>query len=222
MRKNHQLIMVIGAALLFATSVNTSASAIDDGLIKKVDLSSLVGKVKQKYDYWCVYACLESVTGKDQCDYCSDYLRNRLESYYNNGENPYDDHIDSASFNRAMRSLIDSSYGAPCDSSAVYEKFGVIYSDIGDFLEDNDFEQGNSSKFYRQISLPDEDDPDPGLLISIEGVNGHCVVFRGSEYYDNDWFHRDSKILIMNPASDDIETITYQEFCQYSYMYQEK
>ena len=45
---------------------------------------------------------------------------------------------------------------------------------------------------------------------------GHCTVLKSFKLYDNDWYDKDSKITIMDPASGVNKDITYAELMSIS------
>lgn len=58
---NFRAFVLIIVALWVVIPLKGVAQATMSELTKKVDFSSEVKMVSQKYDYWCYYACLESI-----------------------------------------------------------------------------------------------------------------------------------------------------------------
>lgn len=55
--------------------LNGFAQGASSELTKEIDFSSAVTRITQKYEYWCVYACLESLnTSLPQCTHCFNFL----------------------------------------------------------------------------------------------------------------------------------------------------
>ena len=67
--------------------LNGFAQGASSELTKEIDFSSAVTRITQKYEYWCVYACLESLnTSLPQCTHCFNFLH---RFYMNGASNPY-------------------------------------------------------------------------------------------------------------------------------------
>lgn len=165
-------------------------------LTKEVDFSNEVDEVTQKYEYWCVYACLESLNkSMPQCTNCFNFLH----KYYMDGKsNPYQ-FVSDDDFDTAIEKL-KLNADETCESSSIYEKFGVTGEYLKSYLQTEGFSESNMGDFMRKISKKDVGDPSITFFIDARGNNGHCVVFLGSKLYNDRWDDPDSKILLMDPS----------------------
>ena len=89
--------------------LNGFAQGASSELTKEIDFSSAVTRITQKYEYWCVYACLESLnTSLPQCTHCFNFLH---RFYMNGASNPYqlvsdEDFKDAITLQIFMRNLV--------------------------------------------------------------------------------------------------------------------
>lgn len=184
--------------------LNGIAQDTTNELTKEVDLSGEVTTVTQKYDYWCVYACLESLNkSMPQCTHCFNFLH---RFYMNGNSNPYQ-YISNEEFDNAINKLKIDTDGT-CNSSKTYEKFGVAGESLNAYFQSEGFTESNIRDFVRKISDKDEGDPSITFFIDLNGNTAHCVVFLGSKLYNNTWDDPNSKIYLMNPTFKSIRETT--------------
>ena len=176
-------------------------------LTKEIDFSSAVTRITQKYEYWCVYACLESLnTSLPQCTHCFNFLH---RFYMNGASNPYQ-LVSDEDFKDAIDKL-EADADETCNSSDIYEKFGVSGESLDAYLLSEGFSESSMGSFIRKISKNDEGNPSITFFIDMDGNTGHCVVFLGSKLYNNSWDDPKSKIYLMNPAFESIREVTLTE-----------
>lgn len=192
---------------LIIMPLNGQAQQTDGVLTKEIDFSHEVTRVTQKYDYWCVYACLESLdTGFPQCTHCCDFLRR----FYMNGErNPYQ-FVDDEAFDNAMK-VLKADTNKTCTSSENYADFGVVGEKFAEYLKFEDFSESSMRDFSKKITEEDSDDPSVSLFVNTDGNTAHCVVFLGSKLYNNNWSDPNSVIYLMNPEFESIRETTYHD-----------
>ncbi len=207
--------MVIAVSLWVVIPLKGFAQAKKSELTREVDFSSQVKMVPQKCHYWCYYACLEAVTDNLQCFYCSDYIRHYL---MNEESNPYPQNIVSnEDFENAIE-MFKENYDAPCESSSVYDNFGISAGNFYTYLETNGFGICSSSDFVRKISQEGEN-PTITFFVKREDETAHCVAFVGSKLYNNNWNDPNSVIYIMDPGYSDIKSYTLSELYTYNAIY---
>ncbi len=184
------------------------AQGINNNLTKEVDFSSEVTRVTQKYEYWCVYACWESLnTSLPQCTHCFNFLHR----FYMNGEsNPYQ-FVSDKDFKDAIERL-KADADETCNFSGIYEKFGVSGESFEAYFNSENIYEISMVDFSKKITEENESNPSITFLVTNEDSHTrHCVVFMGSQLYNNNWFDPKSVIRIMNPAFSSIRDITYYE-----------
>ena len=187
--------------------LNGFAQGVTNVLTREVDFRAEVTEITQKYEYWCVYACLESLnTSLPQCTHCFNFSHR----FYINGEsNPYQ-LVSDKDFKDAIENLkVDAD--ETCNSPNTYEKFAVAGESFNSYLQSEGFSESNMGDFIRKISKNDEGDPSITFFIAMNGNTGHCVAFRGSKLYNNSWDDPESKIYLMNPAFKSIREATLTE-----------
>jgi hypothetical protein len=185
---------------------------------KTTDFSSSVRDVKQKCDYWCVYACMEAtITGKIQCDWCGDYITDKIKSFYNNQQNPYSSILTDTLFNQAMSNYVNN-VKTPCNDYYAFEKFGVLSNHLNSYFP----EFVGPESFKRKISDPNESSfYKPVYCISLGNGTGHCVVLIKSIIYNNDLDHQYSIIYYMDPYYGGLKSMKASYFfSEYSEYYQ--
>jgi len=188
--------------------LNVFAQGASSELTKEVDFSSEVTRVTQEYEYWCVYACLESLnTSLPQCTHCFNFLHR----FYMNGEsNPYQ-LVTDKDFKDAIDKL-KADADETCNSSDIYEKFGASGESFEAYLNSENIYEISMIDFSKKITEENESNPSITFLVTNEDSHTrHCVVFMGSQLYNNNWFDPKSVIRIMNPAFSSIRDITYYE-----------
>lgn len=175
--------------------LNGFAQGVTNVLTREVDFRAEVTEITQKYEYWCVYACLESLnTSLPQCTHCFNFLHR----FYINGEsNPYQ-LVSDKDFKDAIENLKVNA-DETCNSPNTYEKFAVAGESFNSYLQSEGFSESNMGDFIRKISRNDEGDPSITFFIAMNGDTGHCVAFRGSKLYNNSWDDCNSKIYLMDP-----------------------
>lgn len=113
----------------------------------------------------------------------------------------------------------------PCSDTYCFDPFGVLNSDLDDFMKDNGYSDPGTEHFTVCILQdPDEIVTQHYLLINKdEDGTGHCVALMGFQYYNHDWFHPKSKIFIWDPADQgEKKEITYTELMNYDLIYEEE
>lgn len=180
-----------------------------------------IDEVQQEYDYWCVYACIQSVDGTSQCDVCDGYINDFIVDAYESNVNPYSSILSDDDYAEAMEGYIEEGDG-PCSSPGKFENFGVIKDD-----QENLFDKFNISKVDAEhfivciLQNPDEPVYNYLLVKDNNDGTGHCVVLSHTEYYDNDWYSSYSHIYIMGPSSGKEEEISYSDLMDYNTLYEQ-
>lgn len=209
-------LVAIGACSMLPSYGMGIAWGDDDEVTKSVDLADKVDSyVTQDYEYWCVYAAMESLNKELQCNLCCDYVRmfhdNASDNKYGSTYIPDQDYAD------AINKLIASQYNAACSVGEVYEKFGVIASDLDEYLKTYGINENNGIV----SNISQKEDIEPALAIETSGPEtNHCNVISGYEVYNDDWFDSRSVIYIHNPEYMGFETISLDELNHYAYIYQ--
>ena len=103
-------------------------------LTKSIDFSDEVTNVQQEEDAWCVYACLESVNGCEQCEYCRNFIDDYLmkDTCYNAYGNTY---ISDDDYRSALHDL-DIREDDVCFNTSRYGLFGVVGGEADSFIYD--------------------------------------------------------------------------------------
>ncbi len=177
------------------------------GLIKENEF--VASETKQEYDYWCVYACLESIeSSSSQCEACDSYIND----YLTYSSNPYGSLMSDDDFDEVMALYMnENSPEKPCDSPEKFGDFGVVGKDLNDFLKDNNLKQVDAEHLIICILQKPEVEVSSAYLLvenNLDGA-GHCVVLSRSEYYNNSWNDPNSHLYIMDPATGNEEEIDY-------------
>jgi hypothetical protein len=119
--------------------LNGFAQGASSELTKEIDFSSAVTRITQKYEYWCVYACLESLnTSLPQCTHCFNFLH---RFYMNGASNPYQ-LVSDEDFKDAIDKL-EADADETCNSSDIYEKFGVSGESLDAYLLSEGFSESS-------------------------------------------------------------------------------
>ena len=180
-----------------------------------------MSKVKQEQDAWCVYACLEALDEMDQCDYCSNFIENYLmsDSCHNVYEEAY---ISDDDYRSAIHDL-DMGDDDVCGDTSRYGLFGILGSELEDYLCNVlSYSKYESAIFIEQLNDVDKTMKSPPFLIFNEGdYYGHCTVLTSSVLYDNNWFHPESKITIMDPSDGEYIDIDYNKLMSVSVVFGE-
>lgn len=212
---NFRAFVLIIVALWVVIPLKGVAQATMSELTKKVDFSSEVKMVSQKYDYWCYYACLESITNDLQCFYCFDFIHRYL---MDGQSNPYPKkNVSDEEFRNAIEMLKDNS-NATCTFSSVYANLGVSGGNFGDYLTTNGFQVSSALDFIKKISQQG-DNPSITFFLEINSDAAHCVAFVGSQLYNNNWNDPKSIIYIMDPGFDRIRECSLNDVNAYSAVY---
>jgi|SRR5690606_18103527 len=198
------------AILIFAL-LSTPVISYSQPPTKTIDFSSGINDVDQEYTYWCVYACWEARTGgsQDQCDACDYYVDTYVVDRYNSNDNPYP-HIDNFTFNQTMADYV-ADITTPCGNKALYSDFGVLSNTLSSYLGAEIY----TGSFVGSISDPDINYLNgPFFAISTDPLSGtgHCVLFVGSEVYNDDAFDPDSIVYIMDPDRGETISMTVGDF----------
>lgn len=123
--------------------LNGFAQGASSELTKEIDFSSAVTRITQKYEYWCVYACLESLnTSLPQCTHCFNFLH---RFYMNGASNPYQ-LVSDEDFKDAIDKL-EADADETCNSSDIYEKFGVSGESLDAYLLSEGFSESSMVSF---------------------------------------------------------------------------
>lgn len=168
--------------------------------------------VRQNTNYWCVYACLESITPWTQCFHCEQYINRFLLSDYKMGHNPYpSSYMSDKDFKEAMTKF-DSLAITPCQDQETFEKFGAKVNDLKSFIGNEIYYTDLCNLFQTKIigySI---------LAVSTEGENAHCVAIQSSKTYGTVRDPR-STVTIMDPYRGTI-TLKFKDFeNKYYYFY---
>jgi hypothetical protein len=110
--------------MAFLTAPSVSYCQYD---YKTVDVSSKVSTIQQTSPSWCVYACLEAISGTPQCEYCGHYLGGYITSDYNNEYDPYPaSSMTTTAYNYAMNDYVHG-FSTPCDDDTPTGEFASFW-----------------------------------------------------------------------------------------------
>lgn len=168
---------------------------------KCIDFCGGISQVLQLHDNWCVYACLEAVSGDKQCEKCYNYIDKFIKDKW---DNPYDSFMDNQTFRQAMYDFTYQKIWS-CEDGNKYNYFGVLYSDreqvIGSEISKSDL-----------VDIFTVEDVEADFMFIIDLENGHCVVFISSCVFNDDLDDYDSHISVMDPATGEEVFMSFEEF----------
>lgn len=177
----------------------SSSYAQDEDEMKGVDLCGEVDFIRQEYSYWCVYACMESLSSTYQCEHCHEYIANYINEYYN----PYSGLIDDEEFNEALGDFYNDR--GPCENGQEFEKFGVLSPHLEKFIE-------QEIKDQDLMDLFTDPDLEPILIVAIGLEYGHCYTLVSFAVYNKDLEDEKSEISLMDPSIGEEVSMSFSEF----------
>ncbi|PCH70301.1 MAG: hypothetical protein COC06_05290 [Bacteroidales bacterium] len=181
-------------------------------LTRKVDYSSDIKTTKQKYDFWCVYACLEALDKGNQSDNCGWYIQRFIEPRYDKEENPYHT-MAWSTFEYVMNYYKENGgYKSVRKEPSYFRKFGVIETTLDAYFYRENIHSISLSEITEELDSGEKHSPVIITTYPDEDSFSHMLIHIGYELYNDDWTDSRSMIFVMNPHKGEIEEMTQDEF----------